>query len=402
MHVMKSSNSRQILLILDLRYKSGREQLTGFYRFADHRPEWSVQLIPGIDAFYVPLVERALVQGIDGAVVRGEIDPCLARKLHDARTPTVVIEPPTSQVLVQHAKALVFADNVAIGRAAAAHFDELGVFASYGYVPPLEVIASDWATATRWAKERETSFFAAVAARHAAAPRTTADRALLDWLKSLPRPAAVFAAVDGCAATVAETCHQLKLRVPEDIALLGVDDDELICDHTRPTLSSIRPDHVKQGEVAAEELFKILRGKTAGGQKAKVCPPLGVTARDSTKHIPPAQHLVRKASEFLNQHAFEPIRVEDIVRHLGVSSRLALLRYSEATGHSLREELVRRRLTRAQHLMKTTNFPISRIAARCGFSSSVVLGHVFLRRLGLTPRTWRERHTTVGRAGHRS
>ena len=388
---MRSSNGRQILLILDLRYKSGREQLTGFYRFADHRPEWSVQLIPGIDAFYVPLIERSLGQGVDGAVVRGEIDLSLAQKLHNARIPTVVIDPPISQALARHAKAFVFADNTAIGRTAAAHFDELGVFASYGYVPPLEVIGSDWAKETRWAKEREAGFFAAVEARHGAAPRTTADRALLDWLRSLPRPAAVFAAFDGCAAAVVDACHQLKLRIPRDISLLGVDDDELICDHTRPTLSSIRPDHVRQGEVAAQELHRILRGKSPASRSTKVCPPLGVTVRDSTKHIPPAQHLIRKANEFLDEHAFDPIRVEDIVRHLGVSSRLALLRYSEATGHSLREELVRRRLARAQHLLGTTGLPVSRIATRCGFSSSVVLGHIFRKRCGLTPRAWRER-----------
>ena len=217
---------------------------------------------------------------------------------------------------------------------------------------------------------------------------------LSEWIASLPKPLAVFAAFDRCAASVFDACRELRLTIPKSVAVLGVDDDTLICEHTRPKLSSIRPNTVMQGFQAAKELDRILSGRGTKG-KTIVCTHLGISERDSTAQIPPGVHIVQKANSYLDKHALEPICVADVVAHTGVSARLANLRYSEATGHSIQEELVSRRLAEAKRLLSKTSWPMTRIATRCGFKSPTILAHLFTSHFGMSMSAWRTCNRTM-------
>ena len=378
---MRRSQTQTILVALDLTHQSGREHLSGFYKYADRKNVWEIQLVPSTERSYRPMVEDILRRGVDGIVMKGECVIDLADPLWRAGVPIVSIDRPQLEPQ-SPADVYVCNDNRMIGQTALRHFDTLGCFASYGFIPD--------PNGCEWSRVRGDEFCAAAAARHPHVPVSVAETPLRDWLAAQPKPLALFAAFDACAATALKVCRELKLKVPGDVAVLGVDNDVLICDHTRPKLSSINPDHEGQGFAAAVEMDRLLTARPEV-PRTVVCPHLGIVERDTTKNVPPAVHLVREIDAYLDRSALGPLHVAEVVRHLGVSARLANLRYSRATGHSIREEIVRRRMKEAHRLLLATRYPIARIARRCGFSSAVVFTHLFVRRFGESPSDFRRR-----------
>jgi transcriptional regulator GlxA family with amidase domain len=154
------------------------------------------------------------------------------------------------------------------------------------------------------------------------------------------------------------------------------------------------PDHAGQGFAAARELDRLLSGK-ARRRNDIVCRHIGISERDSTAVISPGVRIVREVNTYLDGHALKPIRVADIVAHVGVSSRLANLRYSKATGRSIQEELITRRLTEAKRLLEKTSWPMTRIAIRCGFKSSIILAHLFSSHFNMSMSAWRNTHGEI-------
>lgn len=382
---MQRKKDKRILVALDLTHQSGRDHLMGLYRFADTRADWQVKLVPSTEESYHTMVERIVADGIDGAVVKGECVPELANAIRAAKVPVVSIDRPNKPERT-FADVHVVNDQDRIGCDAAAFFDTLGEFASYAFVPD----END----CEWSRRRGKAFAQAIARIRPATPFFEQRGGLAAFLAALPKPAAIFAAFDQRAAEALAVCRELDIKVPGGAVVLGVDDDRLICKHTSPTLTSIRPDATKQGFLAAKALCALISGREAA--KEIVCPPLGISYRDSTATVSPAIHLARKIDSFLDAHALEPISVEDVVKHLGVSARLALLRYSTAKGCSIQDELVRRRIKKAKRLLARTTWPMSRIAERCGFKSQIVLAHLFKKRTGKSMRDWRSAARSPG------
>ena len=378
----KTEDTKRILVALDLTHQSGREHLAGFYSFADKKSNWEIRLVPSTEPSYLPMVERFLADGVDGAIIKGECVLPLAKAIRKAGIPVVAIDRPHSQK-EDVADVYVCNDNALIGRSAAQFFDTLGRFASYGFVPD--------PNNCEWSRTRGKAFLGACAAKHRSAKTSSAKGDLTEWLAALPKPAAVFTAFDPCAANVLEACRKAKLKVPKDVAVLGVDDDALICEHTRPKLSSVKPDSSGQGFAAAQALSRALHARGVSKKRSRtiVCPRLRIVERDSTATVPPAAQLVRNIIAYLDEHALEPIRVSDVVEHAGVSPRLANLRFSQTRGHSIQEELVERRLKEAKRLLSATDWSMKRIAERCGFKSQIVLAHLFSARFGKSMRQWR-------------
>ena len=378
----KTEDTKRILVALDLTHQSGREHLSGFYSFADKKSNWEMRLVPSTEPSYLAIVEQFLSEGVDGAIVKGECVLPLAKAIRKAGIPVVAIDRPHSQK-EDVADVYVCNDNALIGRSAAQFFDTLGRFASYGFVPD--------PNNCEWSRTRGKAFLGACAAKHRSAKTSSAKGDLAEWLAALPKPAAVFTAFDPCAANVLEACRKAKLKVPKDVAVLGVDDDALICEHTRPKLSSVKPDSSGQGFAAAQALSRALHARGASKKRSRtiVCPRLRIVERDSTATVPPAAQLVRNIIAYLDEHALEPIRVSDVVEHAGVSPRLANLRFSQTRGHSIQADIVERRLKEAKRLLSATDWSMKRIAERCGFKSQIVLAHLFSSRYGKSMRQWR-------------
>ena len=286
-------------------------------------------------------------------------------------------------------------DNADIGRRAARHLLECGDFSSFGFV---HAAPKDGG----WSMERRDGFASALEGQKATGrpvfvfpPRedegSDDDRhALAEWLSALPKPAAVMAAYDWRATHVLDACAEAGLRVPDQVALVGADNDEFYCSFTIPHLSSVQSDGESVGLRAAAELDALSRKGRKGPGPVFQIPAKGVVQRESTKFLPPAAALVRRGAEFIRAHASEGIVPGDVYRHLRVSRSLAELRFAELRGETIRAAIERERLDRVKRLLKTTNRPLARIAQEAGFKSANHLSHLFKKRTGLSPSAWRK------------
>ena len=388
--IMNVRKTKRILVALDMTHESGREHLSGFYRYAGRHRDWQVRLIPCSEPTYLPMVEKALREKLDGAVIKAETASVLAAPLIASGVPVVFIDRPLQGTEGRGPRSCVAIDNARLGAVAAEYFDSLGQYSSYLFVPD--------AFDRGWSRSRGEAFARAVRAQghdcriHAVGlePGGREDLAeLARLLRSLPKPIAVLAAFDQRAANVLSACETAHLKVPEQVAVVGVDDDVLVCEHARPKLTSIHPDHVGQGQSAAHELDLLMAAKVPRSRRGVVCGEYTLVERDSASPVTPSVHLVREAMAYLDAHALERIRVADVVAALGVSARLANLRFTSLVGHSIRDELVERRMKEVERLLVESDYPLTRIAAYTGFKSGAILAHLFVRRHGRSMRAWR-------------
>jgi LacI family transcriptional regulator len=204
------------------------------------------------------------------------------------------------------------------------------------------------------------------------------------WLLSLPKPCGLLAALDLQAKRVLDVCLNVGIRVPEDIAIIGVDNDEVLCENTTPTLSSVLPDFEGGGYMAAELLDRLMRG----GKPEPAARTYGIKRivhRQSSRHnIHARSRLAAAAIEFIRLNACAGITVADVARHLKVSRRLAELRFRETCGRSILEEIQFRRLDRVCALLRETSLTMGEISERCSYQAETYLKVLFKKRFGMT------------------
>lgn len=222
----------------------------------------------------------------------------------------------------------------------------------------------------------------------AAAVRRGARR-LVRFLRSLPTPAAVFAANDSQGRLVLNACSGDGLRVPEDIAVLGVDDDWLRCESTVPTLSSIRKGDYRCGWIAAAMLDDLMHGRSIANPHVTVAPQ-GVVTRGSTGYEAMSDPTVALAVKFIRAHAAAgAVGVETVARAAGCSRRYLERAFRGRLGRSVHGEIARERIENVKRLLETGTMPIGEIIATAGFSGEKHLSTLFKRLTGTTMRDWR-------------
>lgn len=211
---------------------------------------------------------------------------------------------------------------------------------------------------------------------------------LLAWLRELPRPCGVLAAWDGYAAQVLEGCRELEIPVPEGLAVLGVDDDDLICELADPPLSSVVQDTRRIGQRAASLLAAALAGTPVKPAIHEV-PPLGVSARRSTDAEAVDDPIVRDAVRLIRERACDGLTVAALADRLAVSRRSLELRFEKLLGRSPHREIRRAQLDRARVLLGDTDLPLADVAERSGFGRPDALAAAFRKEYGQTPGAWR-------------
>lgn len=272
-------------------------------------------------------------------------------------------------------------DSERIGEVAAQTLLEAGNYVAHGFV--------GFAPSCVWSRSRG-AFFARELRRNGryairifkGEPQTDAE-ALQGWLTALPKPAGVFAANDYTADFVLKACARCDLHVPDDLAVLGVDDDPVFCVHTRPTLSSIHPDFAEMGYLAAQELLRLVSGQCAGARHVVAGTPT-VTGRMSTAPCSPAGRLVRRIDEIIAARACRGLDSNVIADELRISRRLLDLRYRQYKGMSVKEAVVRARIDRAKHLLAYSGHSIGTISRMCGYRTESYLGQLFQRLEGVS------------------
>lgn len=220
--------------------------------------------------------------------------------------------------------------------------------------------------------------------------RTGNPKAFAQQLAAAPKPLGVFAADDFRARMTLDVCRSIGCTVPDDVAILGVDNDETLCELSSPTISSIPLSTRAAGFRAAEILDLALRGELAPAEMPDaVYSGQTVVERLSTARSFARDALVRRCRDLLAANFTDPIRVSDLAHTLHVSRRTLEIRFRELIGTSVSAEILRLRLERAKHLIATTSQSQETIALSCGFCDASHLGAAFRRHVGCPPSTFR-------------
>jgi LacI family transcriptional regulator len=363
---------------LDLVGAYGRDVLRGVMQFANRVGNWEFVMPP---MYSLGRKRTVNPRSIDGLVAMLH-DARSVRAFRRAGVPVInVAHTLDDDVLVSLNLPSVLPDDEAIGRSALEYFRDRG-FRSFGFCGHPTAF---------WSRAREHGFAtAAEAAGFACSTIHLADAVPTDWIRRLPLPAAVLAANDRYAWHAVDACRDAGLRIPEDVAILGVDNDVLLTDMVRPTLSSIKPGAFTVGFEAARTLAGLLQGAKASSRPLLI-PPEGVVTRHSTDVLVIDDEAALEAARFIRENASRPISVDDVVEAAATGRRTLERRFKAALGRSLHDELRRVRLERAMQLLLDTNLDMPTIAERSGFSSQARFSTVFRKYLGSTPTDFRRR-----------
>jgi LacI family transcriptional regulator len=211
---------------------------------------------------------------------------------------------------------------------------------------------------------------------------------LTDWLLAQPKPLAVLACNDSRARECAQICEDLSIHVPSEIAILGVDNDDLFCRLSHPPLSSVMVPWEKIGYRAAELLDRRIEGKSVPRGLSKI-PPSGVVERQSTDVIAVADADLRAALHFIRTNSTRPITVEDVAEAVPLSRRDLEQRFRKLLKRSPLEEIRSAHLSRAKMLLATTDMTVDEVALASGFVSVNWFDKVFKQFLNSTPSAYR-------------
>lgn len=215
------------------------------------------------------------------------------------------------------------------------------------------------------------------------------------WLSRLPTPAGILAVNDYRAVDVLNECAEAGIRVPEDIAVLGCDNDIVIAEMCTPGLSSIALPALRIGLTAGSLIEQQLLGKSISAEPVLISPNK-LVARRSTDMLLSDDSLAAAAAHFIRDHATKPIRVQDVTEHVHLSRRALEIRFKKAFNRTLHEEIQRQRILTAKRLLSETDLPIGHIAFQAGFSNSIRFSEAFKRETCQTPKQYRRDNHQVG------
>lgn len=351
-----------------------------------------------------PALVRELVQfwNAIGAIVECAVRTTPLDMSMFGSLPVVLFSPPPGQRVAPVLS--VSQDSEATARLAARELLATG-FPNFAFVPS--------PAKTYWSRIRELVFTDVVRkhGRECIPFRAKADPEIYDgeltsiewqtelrrFLASLPKPCGLFAANDGTAEIVLKVARLEGIPVPDELSVLGVDDDESVCNRCVPPLSSIDPDFRRAGMLAAELL---LEAAAKGGMPPKRgrlrFGPMRVVCRESVRSGAIADKRVANALSLIRRKACEGLHAGDVAATFPCSRRLAFARFRKATGHSILEEIHAVQLESAKRMLETTDVPLKALSDFCGFENPNSLRKFFLRETGSTLRAWRRAHRTGG------
>lgn len=369
-----------VLVVLDLSGAWSRGVLAGFTRVAHERGWGLLHYHPGVDLTWLASRFRpgASVLGPTGCPWPDALRSPVCVSLNVDRTAQGIPS--------------VCVDDAAVGALSFQHLWARG----YRTVSTFRFDDSEFAIA------RERAFLAAaeqsgatLASRWwqdgAKPPRSIEDpEAISSWLCSLPRPTAIFAGCDPWGRVVARYARVLGLRVPEDIALLGVDNDTAECELLSPALSSVAVPWSSLGEAAADLVLRGLSGCRLAPKRIDVA-PVGVVSRPSSDRAAVADPTVAAAMTWIEAHATRRVLVPMVAEAVGVPRRRLERRFRLALGRSVLEEIRRAHVEVAKRLLETTGLTLPEIAQRSGFTNAGLLADAFRRETELTPGQYRRK-----------
>lgn len=390
------SNSRNghnafwhVAVCVDQFRSHGRGVMRGIARFVETYGPWSLFLDP-LATSQFPRGRSENWRG-DGILTYIE-DTQRAERLRASQIPTVEL----FAYRLDRKLPLVAHDDIGVGRMAAEHLLDRHFrrFAFSGYRNSL------------WSDRREKGFTDFLneaggpppASLHVERPETLAEweevqQRLTAWLAHLRKPAGLLACSDHHAQRILDACQRANVLVPEEIAVIGVDNDEETCRLSDPPLSSVVLDSERVGYEGAKLLEKLMRKRTGPHPPAQVLiPPLGVVARQSTDVTAINDPLVAGAARTIRERACHGLTVDELVNALKTSRSIFYQRFHDVLGRSPHYEILRVQLDRVKSLLAQTELSLKEIAEMAGFNNPNYLSVAFKREMGVTPGEYREQH----------
>jgi LacI family transcriptional regulator len=373
-----------VALLIETSNAYCRELLRGIRDYLRERGEWAIHLTELGRGNAAPWF--ADWQG-DGIIARIDT-PALEEAVRRKRVPVVNV----SGAELGTEFPAVIADGAQLSKLAADHLIERG-FHHFGFCGDCRFA---------WANDYSRHFVAALRrAGHSCdifdsqpedATRWRQERRKLTrWIAALPKPVGVMVCYDLRGQHVLDVCRQLGLSVPDEVAVIGQHNDDLLCSFCDPPLSSVRPDAHRAGFESARLLDTMMRGRRRAGRTIKI-EPLGVVTRQSTDIIAIEDRRLAEAVRFMRENACRGIGVQDVLNQVPMSRTAFERKFRRQFGHAPYEEIMRIRCQQARTLLATTRLAVAEVAERAGFSSGETMCVAFRKRGWSSPRTFRLPH----------
>jgi LacI family transcriptional regulator len=371
---------------LYMEFEHNRRLLEGILRFIHGGANWQITANPFFSHHWPDIFKEC-----DGAIVQVYEKP-LAVFVNKLRVPVVSV---VNSAFTPGLPAVIN-DDLAIGRMAAEYLLGLNCrnFGFVGFYYP-----------RMWSNERGIGFVERLAkAGHACSLLAPFDNCLTPsfeyawdvprlktWLKSLPPRTGVFAGTDFVGVMALDACRELGIAVPEDIGIIGVDDNVMLCEMASPPLTSIATDARRLGYEAAQMLSLMMAGKKPRRRRIKL-PPLDIVIRQSTEFFALDDPVLARVLKFIGANCQRPIGVADVLKAVPLLGRRNLERRFRAKLHcSIHDAVIRARISKAKKSLAETNWPMSFVAEQAGFSDAKKLSEHFRKATGLTPTAYRKR-----------
>lgn len=380
--------SRRVCLLIDTSTSWGTRIIKGIGRHAQEMGNWLINVEPWgrYERFRVP-------DGWEGDGFIARINrQTLAEEIVATGLPTVNV---SWYPFVGERIARCTVDAEATGRMAAEYFLSTG-FKQFAYCGPLHQLGYRDELADAFsAKVREAKHLCHIYSPPGddqyAVAWTAHLNSLVEWIDKLSRPTAMLCWSAARGRQVTEACHYAGIRVPDEIAVLGGDYDELMSHISSPPLSMIDQPAEQIGYAAARLLEGMMRGKNPR-KRPVLFPPTRIVVRHSTDTLAIDDEMVRDALRLIRARAHEDIRVSDVVRELAVARRALEQRFVRLVGRSPAEEIRRVRIEEAKRMLVETGRSVAEISRATGFGHQDLLSRVFRRSTGLTPTEFRRQH----------
>lgn len=384
---MKSDQGLEVGVLIERTRAYGRLLCEGVASFATQHPNWQLTLLDGFD-----LKDTRKMRRFDGFICRF-LDTKIPRRILRFNKPTVDVyhDRPLKGIFA------VDSDHVGIGRAAALHLlDRRFVnFAFCGhngcgysdgrYRGFVETLQESGFTCSRYDTPKHVRYRFDNDTIFADPTQDEGDaHTLRKWVASLPKPVAVFCSHDFRAYQLVLACKSENLAIPREVAVVGVDDDALLCSFTRPAISSVDPDAFGVGFAAAETLDALMNGRADAWKNPRYIPCKDVVARESTNIYPISPSWLADALTFIRRSAAIGISAADVCQHVGKSHTVVSRHFRRVLGLSIQKEICRTRLAESRRLL-SQGLPPVEVTSLTGFRSLSYFSKCFAAAFGVPP-----------------
>lgn len=387
----KRGSRFRVALLIGSHHVYGRKLLLSVAQYVRAHDNWSVEFEEGHTGSHLP-------DWMDGAEWDGILARAETRSLLDSLRGLKVPVVDVGCSLPRSPFPIIRSDNMAVGRMAAEHLLERG-FRRFAFYGPVE---GDWVNVRRAgfeARVAEAGFSSDVFVNDSR-PATghllrceehgiRFNRKLKTWLRSLPQPVGLMAANDFFGRQTLSCCRETGIRVPDELAVVGVDNDEVLCELSGISLSSVILNTERVGYLASEMLTRLMSGKSAGPQPV-LLPPLGIATRRSTDVLAIEDPQVAAALRLIRERACQRLHVESILKRVPLSLRVLERRFVKAIGRTPKAEMLRVQLGRISHLLADSDLPVKAIADEAGFNHVEYMARLFKSKTGMTPGAFRK------------